>query len=335
MDSRYGFAIGRIRCREALLFDQNRYEQLIACENEEDFLRILLGQSPYAEFQKTTVDELLNDAGVENFWFFKKYCLDLPVLNLILHREDLHNLKLILKAKLSSQPLPEMLSPFGSIPPTCLSEISQGFISNDLDSLNKLLTKEFPDSIRKGLSEAKIAYEATKAPEVIDYTLDKAVMNYSLELAKISEFLFTYYQYQIDLENIRTMLRVRFFQIPVSVFNEAYIPQGTIKSNYFTEQFAGPLEMILERFALTQYRAVIVEGVNYLINNHSFTRFERLATEFLLSYLRRARFFTFGFEPLFSYFLMKENEIKNLRKIHQGIKMKISQAEKRESITYA
>lgn len=324
--------IGRVRAREALLFDVNRYEQLIAAENEENFLRVL-ANSPYGEFQRPNAQEILNEAWWENFWFLKKYCFDQPVLFLFQYREDLHNLKLLIKAQITKARAPEsFISPFGIIPLSVLNEISQAFSEKDSGQLNQI---KIPEVFKKGIVQAKIAYDSTNEPKLLDCALDKAVMTNLLAFAQINQFLYTYFQKRIDLENIRTFLRIRFFQEKESLFAAAFIPGGTIKLTFFSEIFSDLMEMVIERFALSPYGLLIVDGINYLLNNKSFVRLERLATEHLLTYLRRARFFTFGFEPLISYFLFKENEINNLRKILQGLRQKVERTLIRENIAYA
>jgi len=342
-DKRYGFVIGRVRAREATLFDHNRYEQLVACENEEDFLRILTN-SPYGEFQKLTGDEILNDATMENFWFLKKYCLDPSVLSLFQYRCDLSNLKLFIKAALVESTLrqedptraatsPELfLLPFGTIPIPMLKEISQAFLEKEISQLTRI---KIPDFFQEGIVQAKIVYDATNDPKLLDCAIDKAVLINLRNLAQISQFLYTYFQTMIDLENIRTFFRIRYFSKNESLFMQGYIPGGTIKLAFFLEIFPDPMEMMIERFALTPYSRLIADGVNYLLNNKSFARLERLVSEHLLAYLRQTAFFTFGFEPLVSYFLFKENEIKNLRKILQGLRQKVDKALIRENIAYA
>jgi V/A-type H+-transporting ATPase subunit C len=47
---------------------------------------------------------------------------------------------------------------------------------------------------------------------------------------------------------------------------------------------------------------------------------EKACDDFLIDYIVRAKYFPFGAEPLVSYILAKENEIKNLRLVLFGKK---------------
>ncbi|MEO0114345.1 MAG: V-type ATPase subunit [candidate division WOR-3 bacterium] len=330
-DTRYGYAIGQVRVREGLLFDRNRYEQLIAAENEEHFLRIL-ANSPYSQFPKSNVEEILNDAHNENFLFLRKYCRDKSVLDLFSFQEDLHNLKLFIKAKIGQAPSPELyLSPFGTISIPVLNALSEAFVRKETDLLSTIGIEDF---WRTAILKAKTVYETTNEPKLLDCELDKATLGHLCELAKVNDFLYGYFQKKVDLTNIEILLRIRFFQDKESLLTEALIPGGTIELDFLKELFFDLIERISEKFALTQYGTVVADGMNYLINNKSFIRFERLATEHLLSFLSKARFFTFGYEPLIGYFLFKENEIKNLRKLFQGLRMRVNKEMLRETIAY-
>ena len=69
----------------------------------------------------------------------------------------------------------------------------------------------------------------------------------------------------------------------------------------------------------TPYQSCIEEGVVYLINRQSFLRLERLIQEHKQKILIQTRYATFGYEPLVAYYLLKDMEIRNLRKIYYGI----------------
>ncbi len=49
---------------------------------------------------------------------------------------------------------------------------------------------------------------------------------------------------------------------------------------------------------------------------HAFVRMERHGREMELRFLRQTRYATFGYEPLVAFFLMSENELRNLRLLY-------------------
>lgn len=328
----YSFVIGKIRAREASLFDRNRYEQFIAAEDGE-ILSKNLANSPYAEFQKSTIEEVLNESRIENIQFLKKYCIDRTILDVFMLREDMHNLKLLLKTEIVKISGSEyFISSFGTIPVAILKEMIQIYLAKEETGFWRLRIPEF---IKKGIAQAISVFEITNDPTLVDVEIDKSALSHIFTLAQISEFLKTFYQQKIDLENIRTFLRIMIFKEESSLFSQAFIPGGLYKLSYFKELPTDSADAVIERFSFTPYRFVVNDGVQYLMNNHSFLRFERLASEHLLLYLRRARYLTFGFEPLIGYFLYKENEIRNLSKIYHGIISKANKDLIRESIAYA
>lgn len=52
--------------------------------------------------------------------------------------------------------------------------------------------------------------------------------------------------------------------------------------------------------------------------NNNIASIEKACDDFLIRYIKEAKYFHFGIEPLISYILAKENEIKNLRIILIG-----------------
>jgi vacuolar-type H+-ATPase subunit C/Vma6 len=155
-----------------------------------------------------------------------------------------------------------------------------------------------------------------------------------------NDLLNEYFTVAIDLENIRNLVRIKNLadreKQDVSAqkkkFNGVYLKNGSVSKNTMTELFNEDWNDIIQWSAKTRYQNCIEPGLNFLINQQSFIRFEKLIEEEKQKILIKSRFATFGFEPLVAYYLFKENEIKNIRKIYFGISQNAPIAQIKESI---
>lgn len=82
----YGFAIGRVRAKETNLIKRTEYDRIIISANETELLSNIktFWHIEIPERENQNFDGLLSLAQNENKTFFTKYCLDLPVQQLIL-----------------------------------------------------------------------------------------------------------------------------------------------------------------------------------------------------------------------------------------------------------
>ncbi|MCX7995627.1 MAG: V-type ATPase subunit [candidate division WOR-3 bacterium] len=294
-DTRYAFVNGIIRAREARLLKKTYFDRLI--DAEIDNFRAILGDTPYA-----TGDQLLDVLGrveKEERNFFEKYCLHDEIKEMIILPDAIHNLKVRLKN-------------------------GDERLLNDV----KLPWLESSPEILEIISD----YIEHKNSFILSTELDKFYCRKAWELAKISHFFTEYYKLFFDLENIRSFFRARQFENSSEIFKRVYIPHGTIPEKIFVENLNKDLTTILRVFRNTKYEHIVEQGGNYLHTQGSFLRLERLCDEMKLQFLKMARYYTFGVEPLFSYYHFKLNEIKLLRQVYMGKQYNIPSFQLKESI---
>jgi vacuolar-type H+-ATPase subunit C/Vma6 len=133
-------------------------------------------------------------------------------------------------------------------------------------------------------------------------SIDDLAKSLDFALKADNEFFILYLKTCIDLANIKMYLRLKFLG-KQATFKERYIPSGNIKISPHKELL--DIESIF-----SPYRDLIKESKEYLEKNHSFLRLERLIDSYLIGILKRAKYLCLGAEPLISYFLAKELEMK-------------------------
>lgn len=319
-DPRYGFAIGRVRAREARLLTRSRFDRLAQLGSEEELLGGL-ADTPYAELSGEGLTGRLAAARRENREFFLRYCLDGWAVEGLKLRWDLYNLKLFIKAR------------FGGVDPKPLFSPEGRF---SIDLVERAVSGEgvVDQPLQLGLERALTAYYEVKNPAYIDFELDGYWFKLIWALAHENPWFRQYLRLCADLSNLETLVRFKFLEEPGSELPRALLPYGSLPKEIFLQIYSEPWDGVLGRLRLTPYHRWLADGVEYLREKGSFVRLERLITETKLSFLKRARYFTFGVEPLISYYLFKEAEIRNLSLIGFGIAQGVDIQELRERIAW-
>lgn len=294
-DTRYAFVNGVIRAKEARLLKKSHFERLIDA-NIENFGSIL---SDTVYTGTGDFSEILKGVEIEERKFFKKYCLHYEIKQLVFLPEAIHNLKVRLK-------------------------------NGDTILLYDVEIKDLESSPEVMAIVAQ--YLEHRNSFILATELDKLLCKKLYELSRVSQFFYEYFQLYFDLENIRSFFRARQFEDPTEIFKQVYIEYGTIAKEKYIQNLNKSYDIIIREFRDTRYSQLIEQGSTYLKSRGSFLKLERLCDEMKLQFLRIARFYIFGIEPLFGYYQFRMAEIRKLRQVFMGKKYNIPSVELKESI---
>ena len=219
---------------------------------------------------------------------------------------DFNNLKVLLRETFSGRDLSGLYMDLGKYPAAEIKE---------------LIVSERPERIPMPLKEAfekgTAAWNETSDPAELDTAIDAVMFAHFLRMAEEHRipYLETLMRVRIDLANIRTFLRAKYIEIEPRDLERLLYPGGGVKLEIFTGAFQLPIEEVLSRFQFSPYRPVIEKGWYALDKENSFVPLEREIDSYVISFLRLSKYFTFGFEIVMTYALIKKSEIKTLRLI--------------------
>jgi V/A-type H+-transporting ATPase subunit C len=105
-------------------------------------------------------------------------------------------------------------------------------------------------------------------------------------------------------------------------------PKERIEKYMFTGGFYSP-DLLLDNFDLsfseiaekihfTPYRNLWEEAVDAIEEKETFVELERSIEDYLIRYLKKARYIVFGPEPIFAYGLAKRRELSLIRILGMG-----------------
>ncbi|MEN6426649.1 MAG: V-type ATPase subunit [Phycisphaerales bacterium] len=235
---------------------------------------------------------------------FEDLMLDERIAEVFRSREDYANLRLILRRVLTDKPVGADYGEEGNVPPEMLR---QAFEEQNFSVL--------PDYVQAAIDQATLAYYQNKNIRQIDNAIDHVQAAYRLDTARIvdgAEFVTNQFRIQIDLTNLRTMLRVKFLQAdPRDVFVEG----GFIEIDRLKQGIDLPYEALAPLFFSTPYHHIVDAGAGYVVTSGSFLKVEQQCDDYLLGYLKQTVQIASGPQPVMAFFLAKEHEIRTVRLI--------------------
>lgn len=313
MDTRYAYAVGRIRALETRLLPMPKLLGILVAADAPGALR-MLSDTVYAQ----SLAEVKDESEFENsmagelgraYDLFRDLSLDPELTDLFRLRNDVHNLKVLLKAKYAKAQADPYLIDMGLFE---LGEIKE--------MVEKANFRALPQILQEAVREAMAQFNQSRNPQMIDFALDEAMYRLFLETACAcgEPFLEELFRIEIDLINIKTHVRLKIRGSLREKLQEAMLPGGGLPKERFLKLFDGSLEQFAQGLMYTRYGRVISDGIDHWKEHVDLTCLEKMLDDYLLDYLKLAKYITFGLEPLIGYLLAKETEIKNIRTILVG-----------------
>ena len=321
---RFGFAVGKVRVLETKVFGQATYERLLDAADFAEQRRILSDTSygRYLDGAETAADvERGLDRALDDFYgFLDEASLPRPVVRFFRERYDYANLKGVLKARLLDTPAEGLLVDLGTIP----VEHFGGALEELPEPLGSL-AGEVLDTVRSLRSEAEAMPRAGAAaggsqPQVniartIDNEIDRAMF---VELALLareskSSFLRDLAELQIDIANVKSLLRARLAGIPEPEAIEMALKGGSIRKKELAELYEMPVADVGERLAALP----LLSGISPA-EFADLSRLDVLSDNLVVEYLRRARLVPIGAEPVIAYVTGREAEVRAVRTLLIG-----------------
>jgi V/A-type H+-transporting ATPase subunit C len=308
-DWRYAFETAQIRTLEMQMLTRATLQDMANTANYEQAVS-LLGSGEYAMPQAgrdfSEVEDTLQARRITVRQLFADLMIDKDIVELFRTRDDFANLRLAVRRMLTEKPLGTDYSADGNVPPERLEEL--------IAEHEEFEPPIFPDYILKTVEQAVLAYYQNKDIRQIDYAIDNAEAKYRMKSARRLEsiFLLGLFRIQIDLNNIRTMLRLKFAE---SELRNVFIDGGFIELERFEHGLDLGLEALGTLFFATPYYKIVEAGAGYLATNKSFLKIEQQCDEFLTGFLKTTVEIVAGPQPIIAYLLLKENEIRTIRLI--------------------
>jgi V/A-type H+-transporting ATPase subunit C len=320
MDSMiFNQVVPRIRVLETRLLDRAKLDRMIDSSSAQEALRVLqeTEYSAYMSSVKRVEDyEVLLKEELKRVY---KMLFDMTpvkdVVNILSLRYDYHNLKTIIKAHLMKKDLSYLFISVGSLD-----------INKTINAIENDNYRELRLAVREAIEKTLVEFNVSKDPQVIDVMLDKYMYSEMLQIAKSldTKFITKYVKSSIDLTNIRTILRAKKQNKNREFFNNVIIDGGYLDRDRLSALFTDSVENIPGKLSHTDYFEIIKIGIEAYSRAGEVNTLEKLSDDYLMKLIKEGKFVSFGPEPLISYLIAKETEIKVIRIVMVGKLNKVS-----------
>jgi len=313
MNNRYAYAVGRIRAREVRLLDFPKMVSILEAENVEEALRGLrdtdYGEGLSLVKGEDDFDFLLSRHIETVYELISQLTQDTELTDLFLLRNDFHNMRVAFKKKCGALVEDEWyLSP--SI--VRREEIEKALVTGNFGKL--------PAVLRGALEKIQRIFVSEKNIQIIEATLDEIYLSHCLQVSRRErcEFLEKFFAIQIDLANIRTFLRIKETERKREHLEKCLISGGGLEIGHFLKSFSDSDESFINSIRFKDYYEIVKRGFEAWRRSGNFSLLEKLFDDYLLNFVRKAKYISLGIEPLIGYLVAKEMELKNLRAIIVG-----------------
>ncbi len=301
----YEFSVGSVRAREKSLFTYAELEQMLNLKSENELVRFLKDKG-YGEGE--TVSEIV-ESNAEQMWkYIESIAPDFSVFEPFLLKNDIHNIKTILKGIMYQKEFRELLIFPCRIKP---DEIKSAIENKKFGNL--------PEFFSEPVAKAYDLLAKTADSRLSDAVIDRAALEIMISEGKNSksEFLAGYFNTFAFYANVKTALRdARFKPVPEYLDNALCECEGFDKPKVISKTLAG-------REALVRY----LEKVRFYDCDKAMESFSRGTGEFekfvdnkLMRLAKEmCRLTSEGPEPLFGYYIGCEYERQAIYIISSGI----------------
>lgn len=305
-DWRYAFATARANSLETQLLTASTFEDMTNASGFDEAMELLAGGEyalPQSEDRFTELQNLLREIRTSVRRLFCDLCVEESIVKLFKSRDDFTNLRLAVRRAVTDRPIGQDYSPDGNVPPQMYEPV-----------FKEEKYELFPGYMQNAVERAVLDYYYNKDIRRIDYAVDSVQAEYNLNEARLlkSPFLLGLFRIQIDLNNIKTMLRVKFTDADQ---RNVFLEGGYLETERFGKALELDYKAVAPVFYVSPYYNLLQEGAEYLANENSFLKIEQLCDRHLMGFLHTTREIIAGPQPVIAYLLMKESEIRTVRLI--------------------
>lgn len=177
------------------------------------------------------------------------------------------------------------------------------FLANEERLLLKTLSEIFIETelMRIIAHEAKAPMTAFSIAQRLDYP-----------------FILEYFRHRIDLGNLKIFFRAKYAGITKERIENVLLTGGFYSPDLLLNNFDLSYSEIAEKIHFTPYRKLWETVADAVEEKETFIELERSIEDYLIRYLKKAKFIVFGPEPIFAYGLARRQELSMIRILGMG-----------------
>jgi V/A-type H+-transporting ATPase subunit C len=300
--------VTRTRVLENRLLSRMRIDRMIEAKDIEEIFKILneteysgavAGISRGEEYEKILSNEL-----IRVYKLMREISKESVVVDLLALKYDYHNLKVLIKEKVLNKDQSHLYVPIGTIE---YQAIKSALIEGDL--------RDLPKEFRNAIEHVQHDLDTNHDPQRIDIILDRFYFEHLYNMAKDTgiDLFINYVKDMIDFINIKSAIRIKKQGKDMKFFEDVILPNGNIDKDTVLYTLNDSIENMIHKFRNSKISSGLIKGLDSYRNTNRLTDLERYMDNYLMDLNKPSKYINFGPEPIFSYIIAKETEIKTLR----------------------
>lgn len=310
-DWAYAYQTAKVRVLELSMIPRGTFVDMANAPGFAEAAEMLAGSDYTIEpnADSSQIEQMLAAQRTAARQLFAELMPDDKIVTFLRAREDFTNMRLAIRRVVTERPLGLDYSNEGNVPAEEFEEI---FEQENYE--------RFPEYLQDAVEAAVLGYYAHKDIRQIDYELDRVEQAWRIKEATGNKltFILSLARIRIDLNNIRTMLRLKMAEREED--DQFFLPGGFVDVSKFEQGLETGYEAIAALFFATPYAELLEAAIPYLRSEQSFLKLEKECEDFVKGFLKTTRSIASGPQPIVAYFLMKEAEIRTMRMVLTGKK---------------
>lgn len=300
--------VTRTRVLEKKLLSRAQIDRMVDAKDIDEVFKIL-SETEYSNgvasiSRPEEYDNVLSNELQRVYKLMREISKDKVIVDLLTLKYDYHNLKVFVKEMALNQDLSSLYIPIGTVD---FNKLKADYQAGNYKFIEKKF-KEAIDIVNKD-------YEETKDPQRIDLILDKLYFSHLYEMAKNTdvELFIEYVEDLIDFTNLKTLIRLKKQGKDPKFVEDVLLPNGKIDKKDIVSSLNDSIDVIISKFKNYRISAGLKKGLESYQETNRLSDLEKNMDDYLMSLNKPSKNVVFGPEPLFSYLIAKETEIKVLR----------------------
>lgn len=301
-DNMYAYAVARIRSKELSLLSKSDIEQLMACKDHQECVRILKDKG-WGRAEDHEDETILAYERKRTWDMIRELTDDMSVFDTFLYENDFHNLKAGIKLVYINQEIPGIFVSDGKI---SAEIILQAVKSHDFSML--------PEYMEECAEEAYQVQFHTGNSQLCDAVIDKQTLKTMQEAGKASgnEVLSQYAEIKTASADINIAIRSSRTGKGKEFLLRAMAECDSLDVQKLAEAALKGEEEIFEYLSSTNYSSAI--GAI----KESSSAFERWCDNLIMESIRSQKQNPFTLSPLAAFILARDMEMKSVRILLSG-----------------
>ena len=302
-DTKYTYAVARIRALEVSLFSSSTIEQLIACKDHESCLRFLTEHGWGGVDVPLNADAILTREQEKIWETIREMQVDMDVFDVLSYPNWFHNLKAAVKE-------------------VCTGEKNRHIYYEDVripgEEMRKIVEDrdfgKLPDSMRIAGEEAYETLLHTGDGQLCDVIIDRAALDAIYQAGKASpdKIIQDYAESTVAVADIKIAVRSQKTAKSTEFMKRAMAECDSLSVSQLSKAALSGMDAICEYLRGTAY----AEGADALAESPS--AFERWCDNRIIQTISPEKYHAFTIGPVIAYVIARQNEIKTVRIILSG-----------------